>query len=320
MSERIPPLPALRAIEAVARLGSLTRAAAALHVTHGAISHQLKALEEQLGVRLVERAGRGIKLTDEAERFAARVRSAMNELTDALRELSERRNPRQLRVTVVPSFAARWLLPRIGRFVAAHPDIDLDVRANIALADFRRDDVDVAIRYGAGHWPGLIAEHLLDDVYFPVCSPRFNGGRLPRHPEELATLPLLRSSDEFWQPWFEAAGLAWDEPARGPVFNDASHMLQAAIEGQGIGLARASLLGNDLRNGVLARLFDVAVPSPLRHYLAYPPRLAQSPKLAAFRDFLLAEIAHDAQLERTARQSHSKARRPPHKPRARRRA
>src|SRR5512132_1388396 len=145
MAERPPPLPALRALEAVARHGSLTRAAEALFVTHGAISHQLKALEAELGVALVARAGRGVRLTDEGERLAQRVRTAFWEIGDAMREARERRNPRQLRVSVVPSFAGRWLLPRIGRFIAAHPDIDLDVRASLALADFRRDDVDMAI-------------------------------------------------------------------------------------------------------------------------------------------------------------------------------
>src|SRR5206468_13108521 len=174
MDPRIPPMQALRAFEAVARTGSLTKAAEGLHLTHGAISHQLKGLEEDLGVRLTERAGRGIRLTDEGARFAKRVRVALSEIAEAVREVTEQNNPRQLRVSVVPSFAARWLLPRIGRFLAAHSDIDLDVRASGAFVDFRRDDADVAIRYGFGDWPDVIIEHLLDDRFFPVCSPRLN--------------------------------------------------------------------------------------------------------------------------------------------------
>jgi len=284
---------ALRALEAAARMQSLTKAAQALHLTHGAISHQIKALEADLGVRLVERAGRGIRLTDEGERFASRVRIALAELTEAMREMSERSNPRQLRVSVLPSFAARWLLPRMGRFLAAHPDIDLDVRASMALADFRRDDVDIAIRHGSGEWPGVIAEHLLDDEYFPVCSPQLARGRLPARPEELAQHTLLRSEGEFWKPWFEVAGLPWPEPTRGPMFNDSAHMLQAAAEGQGVALARTSLLGNDLQNGTLVRLFDVTLPSAKKHFLVYPPRLANSPKLVVFRQWMLDEIAAD---------------------------
>jgi len=282
---------ALRAFEATARTHSLTKAAEALHVTHGAISHQIKALEEDIGVRLVERAGRGIRLTDEGERFAARVRGALAELAEAVREVAERTNPRQLRVSVVPSFAARWLIPRIGRFFAAHPDIDLDVRANNAYVDFNRDDADVAIRYGLGSWPGVIAEHVLDEVHFPVCSPRFAQGRLPERPEELSRHTLLRSEGEAWKPWFEAVGLDWPEPTRGPMFSDTAHTMQAAVDGQGIALARSTLLGSDVHNGLLVRLFDISVPGNRKYYLAYPPRLANSPKLALFRQWVLAEIA-----------------------------
>lgn len=290
MAERPPPFPALRALEAVARHGSLTRAAEALFVTHGAISHQLKALEAELGVALVTRAGRGVRLTDEGERLAQRVRTALWEIGDAMREARERRNPRQLRVSVVPSFAGRWLLPRIGRFIAQHPDIDIDVNASLALADFRRDAVDVAIRHGAGQWPGVVAEHLLDEDYFPVCSPRLNGGRLPSTPADLAHYTLLRADGESWRTWFEAAGLDWPEPSRGPMFNDSSHMMQAAAEGQGIALARDTLVGNDLRNGVIVKLFDITARSPYRTFLVYPPRLADSEKLAQFRQWLRDEI------------------------------
>lgn len=292
MPLHLPPMQALRAFEAAARAGSLTRAAEALALTHGAISHQIKSLEESLGVRLVERAGRGIRITDDGERLATRVRAALAEIGDAIREASERSNPRQLRVSVTPSFAARWLLPRLGTFLARHRDIDLDVRSSLSLVDFKRDDADVAIRYGFGSWPDVRAELLLSDTYFPVCSPRL-APRLPKEPRELARYTLLRSDDEFWKPWFEAVGLEWPEPLRGPTFNDAALMLQAAVDGQGIALARSSLLGNDVRNGLLVRLFDIDVPAPRRHYLVYPPRLAGSPKLAAFREWLLAEIRAD---------------------------
>jgi LysR family glycine cleavage system transcriptional activator len=291
VSLRLPPMQALRAFDAAARAQSLTKAAEALHLTHGAISHQIKSLERDLGVRLVERAGRGIRLTDEGERFATRVRAAFAELAAAVTEIAARANPRQLRVSVVPSFAARWLLPRIGRFVAAHPDVDLDVRANSANVDFRNADDDVAIRYGYGDWPDVHVEHLFDDQFFPVCSPRLANGRLPARPADLAKYPLLRAEDEPWRPWFELAGLDWPEPTRGPIFNDSSHMVQAAAEGQGIALARQSLLGNDVRNGVLVRLFDVALPAAKRFYLVYPPRTANSPKLVLFRRWIHEEIA-----------------------------
>ena len=288
----IPPMQALRAFEAAARAQSLSKAAEALSLTHGAISHQIKSLEASLGVRLVERAGRGIRVTEEGERLATRLRAALAEIADAVREASERSNPRQLRVSVMPSFAARWLLPRLGSFIALRSDFDLDVRSNMALVDFRRDDTDVAIRHGFGNWPDVRSELLMGDTFFPVCSPRL--AKRPARPRDLARHTLLRSDDEAWKPWFEAVGLDWPEPARGPIFNDSALMLQAAAEGQGIALARSSLVGNDLRNGVLVRLFDIDVPGPRKYYLVYPPRLAASPKLAVFRAWLLAEIAKSA--------------------------
>jgi LysR family transcriptional regulator, glycine cleavage system transcriptional activator len=300
MAGRLPPMQALRAFDAAARMRSVTRAAESLHLTHGAISHQIRALERDIGARLFEPAGRGIRLTDEGERFASRVRSALAELEGAVRELSDRHNPRKLRVSVAPSFAARWLLPRIGRFVAAHPDIDLDVRATMTLVDFQRDDDDVAVRFGAGAWPGAVAELLFEEFYTPVCSPSLKGGRLPKTPQDLAGYTLLSSSNEYWKPWFDAAGLDWPEPVRGLVFSDASHMLQAGADGQGVALTRLSLLGNDVRNGVLVRPFAIVVPAAFRTYLVYPPRVAHSPKLVSFRDWLRDEIAADSKDARPA--------------------
>ena len=289
MTTRIPPMQALRAFEATARTGSLTAAAESLHLTHGAISHQIKALEEELGVELIARAGRGIRLTDAGERFALRIRGALSDITSAVREMTEAANPRRLSVSVVPSFAARWLLPRMRQFMTEHPDIDLDVRAAMGLVDFRREDVHLAIRYGAGNWPGVNAEFLMEDQFFPVCSPRIAHG-VPKRPQDLSRYTLLRSDDEFWKPWFVAAGLDWPEPTRGPIFNDSAHMLQAAAEGHGIALGRRSLVGMDLENGTLVQPFGITVPSPRKFYLVYPPSFANSPKLAAFRDWILEEI------------------------------
>ena len=255
---RLPAMQALRAFEAVARLKSLTRAAEALHLTHGAISHQLKSLEAELGVDLVQRAGRGVRLTYEGERFASRVRDALDRLAAAVRELTDAASPRRMRVSVVPSFGARWLLPRMARFVAANPDYDLDVRATSALVDFQREDLDFGIRYGLGAWEDVVAEHLFDETCFPVCSPRIANGVLPRSPSDLSRYVLLRGEGEPWTPWFRAAGLDWPEPAQGPAFDDSSHMVQAAAEGQGIAMARDSLVGNDLRTGALVRPFDLA--------------------------------------------------------------
>jgi LysR family transcriptional regulator, glycine cleavage system transcriptional activator len=308
MATRVPPMQALRAFEAAARNGSLTRAAESLNLTHGAISHQIKALEASVGVRLIERAGRGIRVTEEGERLATRLRAALAEIADAMREAGERSNPRRLRVSVTPSFAARWLLPRLGSFLARHKDIDLDVRSSIAVVDFRRDDADVAIRHGFGNWPDVKVELLMSDKFFPVCSPRL--AKRPLRPRDLAHHTLLRADDETWKPWFEAVGLDWPEPTRGPTFNDSALMLQACAEGQGIALARTALLGHDIRNGLLMRLFDIDVPAPRRYYLVYPPRLVASPKLALFREWLKEEIARDDADESVGRRRASPKRKP----------
>jgi LysR family glycine cleavage system transcriptional activator len=168
------------------------------------------------------------------------------------------------------------------------------------MVDFAREDVDFGIRHGAGSWPDVIVEHLFDETYFPVCSPRLARGRLPARPSDLSRYVLLRGEGEPWEPWFRAAGLDWPEPTRGPAFNDSSHMMQAAAEGQGIALARESLLGNDLLSGALVRLFDVSVPAPRRFFLVYPPRLAHAAKLDVFRNWLLAELAADTTIRSSA--------------------
>jgi LysR family glycine cleavage system transcriptional activator len=252
-------------------------------------------------VPLVGRAGRGIRTTADGERLAGRVRAALAEIAEALREASERNDSRRIRVSVTPSLAARWLLPRLGGFIARHRDVDLEVRSTFALVDFRRDDADIAIRYGFGGWPDVHAEPVMSDTFFPVCSPRL-APALPRVPADLARHTLLRADDEWWKPWFEAVGLDWPEPSRGPVFDDSALMLQAAVEGQGIALARRSLLGNDIRNGLLLRLFDIDVPAPRRYCLVYPPRLAGSPKLALFRAWMQDEMRADGSPRAAPRQ------------------
>ena len=316
---RLPAMQALRAIEAVARLRSLTRAAEALHLTHGAVSHQIKALESELGVELVERAGRGIRMTDAGERFASRVRIAFAELGAAVREARDRANPRQLRITTTPSFAARWLLPRLGGFITAHPDIDIDVGASMPVVDLAREQIDAAIRYGQGSWPGVHVEFLHDDTFFPVASPRLVGRSPPKRPEELARFPLLRTDDEPWKPWFEQAGLDWPEPDRGPIFNDSSHLMLAAASGQGVALARRMLVSDDLRSGALVRLFDVAVPSPRGYYLVCLPRDAGAPKIVALRRWLREEFAKDDRVSAASASARPSTSRPRSPSRSRRR-
>jgi len=287
MEPRLPPLHALRAFEAAARLESFSRAADELHVTHGAVSHQVRALEEFLGAPLFNRNGRRVVLTGDGRLFADRVRAALRDIGDAANSLRRPGRANRLTVSLLPSFAARWLMPRIGRFMMAHPEISINVHTSIAFVDFDREEADMAIRFGNGEWPKLEVEKFMDDEYFPVVSPRFNRGRLPARPAELGQLPLISSDGEPWAPWFKAAGLKLAEPT-GPIFDDSSLMVQAAIDARGIALVRRSIAEGDLAAGTLVRLFDVAIKASGSYYLVRP-RGAAPQKVLAFRAWMLEE-------------------------------
>src|SRR6478752_1865965 len=227
MARRLPPLSALRPFEAAARLESFSRAAEELHLTHGAVSHQVRALEEHLGTPLFARHGKRVTLTAAGRTFAERVRAALDEIAQAADNLRARRDDR-LTVSVLPSFASRWLMPRLIRFMDANPGIEVNVNATTALADFRAEEVDVAIRFGVGPWPPLACEKFLEDEYFVVASPRFNRGKLPRAPRDLLTGGIIREDRDYWPQWFEKAGVPLEEAraARGPIFNDSTFALQ----------------------------------------------------------------------------------------------
>lgn len=287
MTARLPPLTALRAFEAAARLGSFSRAADEISVTHSAVSHQVRALERALGTPLFQRNGRRVALTEAGRHFSERVGAALRDIGEAAQFVRRGgRDKNFLTISMLPSFAARWLLPRIGRFMEQHPEIAVNIHSSLALVDFERDEVDFGIRLGRGQWPGLEAQKFLDDEFFPVVSPRYNGGRLPQRPADLGRFRLMKGHEP-WTPWFRAAGVKLEEP-RGPVFNDHALLMQATVDARGIALARRSIAEIDLRAGTLVRLFDVAVPSESANYLVWPKgRL--SPNAALLRDWLLEE-------------------------------
>ena len=290
-SRRAPPLGSLRVFVAAARSESVTAAAAQLHLTHGAVSHQLRQLQEYLGVALFERSGRGLKLTAQGAVYAEHVSRALAEIGKATDELLSARDYRRLRVSCMPSFAARWLLPRLGSFISAHRELDVEVQSSALLADIKGGETDVALRFGHGRYPGLSSRLLMKDWYYPVCSPEF----ITRHgltdPVQLTGLPLLRSNDELWQPWFIAAGMVIDEPQRGAVFDDSSLMLMAAASGQGVALARHTLAVDDLASGRLRRPFAMLVESPFSYFFVCRLVDEQQPAIVAFRDWLFREAA-----------------------------
>ena len=290
MARRFPPLSALRPFEAAARLESFTRAAEELALTHGAVSHQVRALEEHVGAPLFARHGKRVTLTPAGRVFAERVRGALDEIAQAAEQLRQRRDDR-LTVSVLPSFASRWLMPRLIRFMDAHPKVEVNVIASTALTNFGEDEVDVAIRFGVGPWPPHVCETFLEDEYFPVASPSMERGKL-KAPRDLLATRIIREDRDYWKVWFDKAGVPIEEAkaARGPLFNDSTYALQAAARGEGIALARRSIVAEDLERGTLRRLFDIAVPSRERYWFVSPRETADTPKVKAFRKWVKEEL------------------------------
>ena len=288
---RLPPLNALRAFEAAARQLSFTRAGQELHVTQAAISHQVKGLEEWLGLALFRRRGRAIVLTENGQSYHAAVREGLDILADATARLTRRQDSGVLTVATLASFAAAWLVPRLGRFRAQHAEIDVRVAASDEIVDFARDDVDLAIRYGNGHWPGLEVVPLMTEDVFPVCSPDLLRGPHPlRQPDDLRHHTLLHDDmRETWRLWLLAADVRGVDPDRGPGYTLSALVIHAAADGQGVALARSALVRDFLDDGRLIRPFELALPAEYAYYLVYPARAVTHPKVRAFRDWLLSE-------------------------------
>ena len=291
MARRLPPLNALRAFEAAARHLSFTRAAGELHVTQAAISHQVKALEAHLGRPLFRRLNRALVLTEDAQMYLAGLREAFDMMDAATARLVAGESRGVLTVSVLPSFAAKWLVPRLGRFREAHPGIDVRLAPSHELVDFARDDVDIGIRAGAGHYPGLRTVRLLAEDMFPVCAPALIDGQPPlRAPADLRRHTLLHDDGyAAWGLWLRAAGASAVEAEQGPIFLDASMPLLAAAAGQGVALARGELAGGDLAEGRLVRPFALSLPAEFAYYVVCPEAYAERPKIRAFREWLLAE-------------------------------
>ncbi len=295
--ERLPPLTAVRYFEAAARHLSFTKAAAELNVTHGAISHQVKALEEWLGVPLFRRLNRALALTEAGQAYMVPVREALERLADGTRAVRARDGSGALTVSTLPSFAAKWLVPRLGSFRAAWPDIDVRISATQKLVDFgREDDVDCAVRHGRGPgWPGCDTDLLIAEDFAPVCSPKLLDGPIPlREPADLAQHTLLQDYDwriDLWDRWLARAGITDLIRRRALSFNSSSLMIQAAIDGLGVALSQSVLSGDDLAAGRLVRPFKLSVASDAGYYLVIPKGASARPKVAAFRDWLLGEAA-----------------------------
>jgi LysR family glycine cleavage system transcriptional activator len=295
MSARLPSLNGLRAFEAAARHLSFTNAATELNVTQTAISHQIRRLEQELGIRLFVRQNRSLVLTPEARDYLPGVRAAFNDLRLATDRLLRKDNDHVLTVSTLASLAAKWLLPRLSAFQEAHPGIDVRITTSSTLVDFKGGDVDTAIRYGRGRWPGLRADWLTADELFPVCSPALLGGNRPlKCPEDLAHYTLLHSSggyDDDWRLWLTAAGLPTNISEQpGLTFDLILMTVQAAIDGIGVAMGRTSYVEADIAKGRLVVPFKITLPADAGFYLVSPEARADSPKLAAFRQWLAASV------------------------------
>jgi LysR family glycine cleavage system transcriptional activator len=299
MNMRLPALGALRAFEAAARLRSFSKAAAELNVTPAAISHQIHALEADLGVVLFQRRNRAVELTASARVLLPGLSEAFAGIHASLRRLRAHNEAGALNVTASPSFAAKWLVLRLHRFQERHPEIDVRISASDEVVDLADGDFDMAIRYGSGHYPGLAVELLARNEVFPACSPSLlERGSPLRTPEDLRRHALIHDQAvdrdplvPTWPMWLKAAGVR-DFAGTGGLSFSAGHLaLDAAIAGHGVVLAYSTIAAADLAAGRLVRLFSLSLPDLFAYYIVTVPGALERPKIRAFRDWLCEETA-----------------------------
>ncbi|MBI1250243.1 MAG: transcriptional regulator GcvA [Alphaproteobacteria bacterium] len=292
MARRLPPLNALRAFEAVARHLSITSAADELGVTPGAVSQSVKSLEEYLGRPLLQRTPRGLVLTAAAEAALPSLREGFDMLAEGAQRLAGPERGGRLTVSVAPSFAAKWIAPRLTDFALVHAEIDVQIQASMGLVNFEAEGVDLAIRYGAGRWPGLESKLLLREEVTPVCAPAVAAEI--KAPGDLANFTLLHDDSSLmdqscpdWAMWLKAAGVDDVDSKRGPRFNQSNIAIDAAASGRGVALAKRALAQNDLDSGRLVAPFTIATPIEFAYWIVHPPGRARSLPARRFMDWLL---------------------------------
>jgi len=300
---KLPPLNALRSFEVAARHGSFTKAAAELLVTPAAVGQQVRLLEDFMGVTLFRRENRALILTSVGEACLPGIREGFGQLVAAVGQAKPQANGARLTISVAPSFAGKWLLPRLSSFEQRHPEIDVHVDASMPLVDLHDGKVDLAIRYGAGQYPGHTVERLLGEEAIPVCSPALLAGERPlQGPEDLNQHSLLHDdspdndpSCPTWPMWLRAAGVHGVDATRGPRFSQSSLVLEAAVLGRGIALAKSTIAAADLAAGRVVRLFEMSVPLAFAYYLVYPQNASRVAKVTAFRTWLFEQVGRPPQ-------------------------
>jgi LysR family glycine cleavage system transcriptional activator len=295
---RLPPLNALRAFEAAARHLNFSRAADELAVTPGAVSQQIQNLEDYVGAALFKRTPKGLLLTDAAQMALPALREAFDRLAEAASLLTAAVDGRRLTVSVAPSFAAKWLVPRLGRFEAAHPHVDVWLSADMDIVDFALGEIDLAIRYGAGRYPGLEVIKLMSETVIPVVSPALLQVNPLNEPADLANHILLHDgspdaddSCPDWAMWLAARGMRGVDGARGPRFNQSSLVIEAAVGGRGVALAKRALAQADLDAGRLIAPMQIATEVDFAYFVVHPKAKGRLPQVKAFVSWISAQAA-----------------------------
>lgn len=295
MANRLPPINALRAFEASARQLSFTRAAEELFVTQAAISHQIKALEDNLGIKLFMRKNRALLLTEEGQSYYLDIKDIFNALHDATERLLARGEKGAITVSMQPSFAIQWLVPRLNTFNLLHPDIDVRIKAVDQPENSLTEDVDLAIYYGRGRWRGIHAEQLHTEYLIPVCSPLLLSGKKPLNEiADLAQHTLLHdTSRRDWKRWFKHVDVRGGNVNHGPIFSHSAMVLQAAIHGQGVALAHSVLAKPDIDSGRLVCPFKEVLVSKNSYYIVCREQQLEIGKITAFREWVLQTVADE---------------------------
>ena len=301
---RLPPLNALRAFEAAARHLNFSRAADELSVTPGAVSQQIQNLEDYVGAALFKRTPKGLLLTDAAQTALPALREAFDRLAEAASLLTAAVDGRRLTLTAPPSFAAKWLVPRLGAFERVHPQVDVWLSAAIELVDLTAGEVDIAIRYGAGRYPGLEVKRLFSETVIPVASPDHLAEHALNTPADLPNhillhdgSPDLDDSCPDWSMWLAARGLKGIDGMRGPRFNQSSLVIEAAVNGRGVALAKRTLAAADLEAGRLVAPLQIATAVDFAYYLVHPKAKGRLPQVKAFVSWIEAQaLAHEQAL------------------------
>lgn len=304
MTRRLPPLNALVVFEAAARHLSFTRASEELHVTQAAVSHQIKSLEDHLGIALFHRLGRGqgLVLTEAGREYLPAISSALEAIRVST-DLARREKPKGvLNIATLDSIGSRWLLPRLSQFMAEHPAVDVRITAAAPEEQALQHGIaEIELRYGTGEWPDLDAVRFLSESIFPVCSPKLLRGPHPLHqPGDLRYHTLLHDvMNAEWEDWLIAAGATDVDSEHGPGFNHSNLVIQAAELGEGVALGRGALVLDALESGMLVRPFELTLPAPFAYYVVTAPRSAKSPIVRAFCDWVMLQgAASQRQLDR----------------------